>query len=167
MSSTVDVTVAAKASPSSGNGPPQGPVRSATHCGREHCGRLGAMQCDCYPAAKKEAEKEAARSAMREKAAKSVMKKPAAIMMSVMKKQASKNVMKKHTAYCRPHPEHPKEIEYYNNGTIYTSELKQGYRVMMPGERRIDKLFVWRAFDSKAACLKHIKEEIDECEACR
>jgi hypothetical protein len=59
MSSTVDVTVAAKASPSSGNGPPQGPVRSATHCGREHCGRLGAMQCDCYPAAKKEAEKEA------------------------------------------------------------------------------------------------------------
>ena len=104
---------------------------------------------------------------MREKAAKSVMKKPAAIMMSVMKKQASKNVMKKHTAYCRPHPEHPKEIEYYNNGTIYTSELKQGYRVMMPGERRIDKLFVWRAFDSKAACLKHIKEEIDECEACR
>jgi hypothetical protein len=63
MSSTVDVTFSAKASPhilsNIYTGPPQGPVRSATHCGREHCGRLGAMQCDCYPAAKKEAEKEA------------------------------------------------------------------------------------------------------------
>ena len=56
MSSTVDVTFSAKASPhilsNIYNGPPQGPVRSTTQ-------DVIKMLCDCYPAAKKEAEKEA------------------------------------------------------------------------------------------------------------
>ena len=32
-------------------------------------------------------------------------------------------------------------IEYYRGGTIYNSDLKSGYRVLLPGEKRVDKLF--------------------------
>jgi hypothetical protein len=70
MSSTVDVTFSAKASPhilsNIYNGPPQGPVRSTTQ-------DVIKMLCDCYPAKKAEkAEKQVA------KASKAVIqKKPA------------------------------------------------------------------------------------------
>ena len=52
--------------------------------------------------------------------------------------------------------------EYYNGGTIYISERKQGYRVLFPGEKRVDVLFRWQNYSSKSACLTDVKRKIDE-----
>ena len=48
----------------------------------------------------------------------------------------------------------------YKDCTIYTSDSKQGYRVLMPGEKRVDKLFKW--IPSKVAALKTVKKAIDD-----
>ena len=48
----------------------------------------------------------------------------------------------------------------YKDCTIYTSDSKQGYRVLMPGYTRVDKLFKWSP--SKEAALKTVKKAIDD-----
>ena len=50
---------------------------------------------------------------------------------------------------------------HYKGARIYTSDLKQGYRVMMPGEKRVDVLFRWASYPSKEACLAAIKRVVD------
>ena len=50
---------------------------------------------------------------------------------------------------------------HYKAARIYTSTTKQGYRVMMPGENRIDVLFKWKNYASKDACMKEIKKVVD------
>ena len=50
----------------------------------------------------------------------------------------------------------------YKDSTIYSSDYKGGYRVLLPGEKRIDKLFRWSAFKSRAEALSHIKGIIDK-----
>ena len=50
---------------------------------------------------------------------------------------------------------------HYKGARIYTSDLKQGYRVMMPGEKKVDVLFKWACHASKEACLAAIKRVVD------
>ena len=50
---------------------------------------------------------------------------------------------------------------HYKGARIYTSDLKQGYRVMMPGEKKVDVLFKWALHPNKEACLAAIKRVVD------
>ena len=77
-----------------------------------------------------------------------VIKRPAAAEQS--------DVAKKRPAACNSN------IERYHGATIYTSESKEGFRVLPPGENRVDKLYKWKNYSSRGACLNAIKKEIDK-----
>lgn len=53
-------------------------------------------------------------------------------------------------------------VIHYKGGRIYTSKLIGGYRVMFPGEKRLDKKFRWSHYPSKPATLEHIKRQINK-----
>ena len=53
-------------------------------------------------------------------------------------------------------------IMSYKGCTIYTSDSKQGYRVLMPGEDRVDTCFKWNKYGGKAAALKAVHVAIDK-----
>ena len=91
-------------------------------------------------------------SAKRENAR--VAKRPAASTSgSTPKKAKSASVSKKPAG---------SGVEYYNGGTIYHSDSKSGYRVLFPGEKRVDKLFKWRDYSSKSARLAFEKKKVKE-----
>jgi hypothetical protein len=89
----------------------------------------------------------------------------------VLKLPAASKVLKRPAASGLSSSSSPRLVEsggavngviYYKGSTIYTSDYKGGYRVLMPGEKRVDKLFRWDRFPSKAATLTHVKTAIDE-----
>ena len=52
------------------------------------------------------------------------------------------------------------ELQWYRGCRIYSSTYKGGYRVLMPGETRVDTLFKWGK--SKTDALKTVKTAIDK-----
>ena len=100
------------------------------------------------------ADKKKAAATLKRPAA-ATMKRPAA---ATMKRPASatKKPTSATSASTKP------EIIYYKDSTIYSSKYKGGYRVLLPGEKRIDKLFLWSAFKSRAEALSHIKGIVDK-----
>ena len=96
----------------------------------------------------------------------SVKKRPAAAAFDV-----EESVKKRPSAVTFDVEERPKKTPaggqtkpgtiHYKGARIYTSDLKQGYRVMMPGEKKVDVLFKWALHPNKEACLAAIKRVVD------